>query len=248
MKAQGKKRLLLNDDQRRLLAVKGKSLGRKALMELTTIVTPDTIMRWHRKLVAEKWDHSERRKSVKTTITGLESNIRSEYLKNNPANILIKELKYLSEYYKTDYYNGYEIFEDCWGLGGFKFLSVHAPFDGRISHRGIDTGDFVISAASSRIMGESLITLNRVGHFRIIFHVPESTATQMQIGQSVELKVDSIKDHKFTGEIKRTTGELDKQTRTLRVEAEVKDDKSYLLPGMYGTITVRLNRPNTPVK
>ena len=35
MKAQGKKRLLLTDDQRRLLAVKGKSLGRKALMELT---------------------------------------------------------------------------------------------------------------------------------------------------------------------------------------------------------------------
>ena len=52
MKAQGKKRLLLTDDQRRLLAVKGKSLGRKTLMELTTIVTPDTIMRWHRTLVA----------------------------------------------------------------------------------------------------------------------------------------------------------------------------------------------------
>ena len=33
----------------RVLAVKGKSLGRKALMELTTIVTPDTILRWHRK-------------------------------------------------------------------------------------------------------------------------------------------------------------------------------------------------------
>ena len=45
MKAPGKKRLLLTDDQRRLLAVKGKSLGRKALMELTTIVTPDTILR-----------------------------------------------------------------------------------------------------------------------------------------------------------------------------------------------------------
>ena len=43
MKAQGKKRLLLNDDQRRLLAVKGKSLGQKSLRELTTIVTPDTI-------------------------------------------------------------------------------------------------------------------------------------------------------------------------------------------------------------
>jgi putative transposase len=33
-------------------------------MELTTIVTPDTILRWHRKLVAQKWDYSECRKSV----------------------------------------------------------------------------------------------------------------------------------------------------------------------------------------
>ena len=64
MKAQGKKRLSLTDDQRRLLAVKGKSLGRKALMELTTIVTPDTILRWHRTLVAQKWDYSERRQKV----------------------------------------------------------------------------------------------------------------------------------------------------------------------------------------
>ena len=47
----GKKRILLNDGQRRLLAVKGKALGRKALSELTTIVTPDTILRWHRQLI-----------------------------------------------------------------------------------------------------------------------------------------------------------------------------------------------------
>ena len=62
LEAQGRKRVLLNDDQRRLLAVKGKVLGRKALSELTTIVTPDTILRWHRKLVAKKWDYSDRRK------------------------------------------------------------------------------------------------------------------------------------------------------------------------------------------
>jgi putative transposase len=47
-----------------LLAVKGKSLGRKALIELTTIVTPDTILRWHRTLVAQKWNYSDRRASV----------------------------------------------------------------------------------------------------------------------------------------------------------------------------------------
>jgi len=63
LESHGKKRILLNDAQRRLLAVKGKTLGRKALTELTTIVTPDTILRWHRELVAQKWDYSERRKN-----------------------------------------------------------------------------------------------------------------------------------------------------------------------------------------
>ena len=60
----GKKRILLNDDQRRRLAVKGKMLGRKLLEQLVTIVTPDTILRWHRQLVAQKWDYSHRRKNV----------------------------------------------------------------------------------------------------------------------------------------------------------------------------------------
>ncbi len=57
----GTKRVLLNDDQRRRLAVKGKVLGLVRLRELAGIVTPETILRWHRQLVARKWDYSERR-------------------------------------------------------------------------------------------------------------------------------------------------------------------------------------------
>ena len=43
----GKRRILLNDDQRRRLAVKGKILGRKMLQQVGTLFTPDTILRWH---------------------------------------------------------------------------------------------------------------------------------------------------------------------------------------------------------
>lgn len=53
-------RILLNDNQRIRLAVKGKILGRKRLSEMRTLFTPDTILRWHRKLVAAKHTHARK--------------------------------------------------------------------------------------------------------------------------------------------------------------------------------------------
>ena len=57
----GERRLRLNDDQRRRLAVKAKGMGRKLLGEVATIVTPETLLRWHRNLIAQKYDGSGRR-------------------------------------------------------------------------------------------------------------------------------------------------------------------------------------------
>jgi hypothetical protein len=57
----GGTRLHLNDDQRRRLAAKGKAIGRWALDEVATIVTPDTILGWHRRLIALNWTFKRRR-------------------------------------------------------------------------------------------------------------------------------------------------------------------------------------------
>src|SRR5262245_35843468 len=58
----GSQRVRLTDDQRRLLAVKGKAVGRRRLAGIVGIVTPDTILRWYRTLVAKKYDGSPARR------------------------------------------------------------------------------------------------------------------------------------------------------------------------------------------
>jgi len=83
----GKRRILLDDDQRRRLAVKGKVLGRKLLDQVGTLFTPDTILRWHRLLVARKWDYSDRRQK-KSGRPALSQEIRDLVLriaKENPT-------------------------------------------------------------------------------------------------------------------------------------------------------------------
>src|SRR5215831_15801076 len=57
-------RVQLTDAEHQTLEKIGKKLGKQALEEVATIVQPSTILAWHRKLVAQKFDGSEQRKSV----------------------------------------------------------------------------------------------------------------------------------------------------------------------------------------
>jgi putative transposase len=59
----GGRRLRLTDDDRRRLAARAYRLGRRMLREIATIVTPDTLLRWHRQLVAAKWTSATSRSS-----------------------------------------------------------------------------------------------------------------------------------------------------------------------------------------
>jgi hypothetical protein len=69
-------RLLFTDGQRRRPALRAKALGRKGLVKISTRVTPDTLLRWYRRLIARKYDGSRtRRPGRPKTTTGIDGRI-----------------------------------------------------------------------------------------------------------------------------------------------------------------------------
>src|SRR3982074_3762920 len=57
----GRRRLVFTNSERRALATYAKKIGTKALRNLDPLVSPATLLRWHRDLVAQKWTLLERR-------------------------------------------------------------------------------------------------------------------------------------------------------------------------------------------
>jgi putative transposase len=66
----GDRRPRLDNNQRRRLAVRAKVLGRRVLGEIASVVTPETLLAWHRKLVAQKYDGTARLAAGRPRIAG----------------------------------------------------------------------------------------------------------------------------------------------------------------------------------
>jgi putative transposase len=65
----GRRRLRFTNDQRTRLAAKARTLGRRALTEIRSIVTPDTLLAWHRALIVRKYDGHLRRVPGRPCVT-----------------------------------------------------------------------------------------------------------------------------------------------------------------------------------
>ena len=72
----GGRRPRLTDDDRRLLAARAYRLGRQVLREIATIVAPDTLLRWHRRLIARKWTYAKKGTSRRGVLAEIRQLVR----------------------------------------------------------------------------------------------------------------------------------------------------------------------------
>lgn len=81
----GRKRLRFTDKERRRLAIRAKKLERKAIGDSNCIVTPDTLLRWYRELVASKYDGSKKRGPGKAQVSETIRKLAVRMAKENPG-------------------------------------------------------------------------------------------------------------------------------------------------------------------
>jgi HlyD family secretion protein len=121
------------------------------------------------------------------------------------------------------------------------YAVIRAPYDGIVTQRQINTGDFAQSAASGKSV--PLFSMMRTEPLRIVVDVPEADAGWMRIGLPATLSVDGIKNQPFPCVVQRMSEMLDPSTRTLRIELELTDRTNGLRCGMYGAATITNDRP-----
>lgn len=121
-----------------------------------------------------------------------------------------------------------------------EYATLRAPFDGVVTHRGVDPGDLVRAAGGTGSSSEPHFTVAHVDKVRVRTIVPEADATFVDVGDAVSIHLASAGLPAVEGYVTRTSGSLDPSTRTMTVEIELDNPKGRLLPGMYGEATITL--------
>ncbi len=110
--------------------------------------------------------------------------------------------------------------------------TLRAAFAGKLGISTVNPGQYVKA-------GDKLVTLQSLDAVLIDFYLPQQELSQVAIGQQIIVTTDSYPGKTFTGRVTAVNPKVDPDTRNVQIEATVSNPGHLLLPGMYGTVTVK---------
>jgi RND family efflux transporter MFP subunit len=119
-------------------------------------------------------------------------------------------------------------------LEGFKVVT--APFDGIVTARNTDLGDYIAAGA-----GTQLFRMQQTSPLRVYVNVPQDFADLVKIGTEGDLTLEEFPGRKFVGHVTNTAKTIDPISRTLLTELQVPNETGDLLPGAYVLIKLQVN-------
>ncbi len=121
------------------------------------------------------------------------------------------------------------------------YSQITAPFSGVITRRYADTGAMIQAGTASNTQSMPLVQLSQNDRLRLVLPVPGSIVPKIQIGTPVEVQVQSL-GKSIRGTVSRFAQKLDLSTRTMETEVDVPNPQLLLMPGMYATAILDLDR------
>ena len=122
------------------------------------------------------------------------------------------------------------------------FKKVKAPFAGTIVQRDIDIGDLVNAGSGSGIKALYRVVLDQP--MRVFVDVPQSAAGDLLMGNAMAtITVGGAAGQHYVGSVSRTSRAINPQSRTLRVEVDIRNADARLVPGMYVEVSFTLKNP-----
>jgi RND family efflux transporter MFP subunit len=125
------------------------------------------------------------------------------------------------------------------------YTKITAPFDGVITHRYTDPGSMIQAGTASQAV--PLVRISDNYRLRLDFPVSVDAVKNIKEGDPVDVSVDSIGNKTFTRKITRYSRRVDDATRTMTVEMEVPNPNLELVPGMYATVILKVDRRKNAV-
>jgi RND family efflux transporter MFP subunit len=116
------------------------------------------------------------------------------------------------------------------------FKIVRAPFNGIVTARNTDIGDYIASGS-----GSQLFRMQQTSPLRVYVNVPQIFAQMVKIGTEGDLTLDEFPGRKFLGQVTNTARAIDPTSRTLLTELQVPNETGELFPGAYALITLQVN-------
>jgi len=111
--------------------------------------------------------------------------------------------------------------------------NIRAPFAGRLGIREVDVGQFVEP-------GDRLARLEAVQQMLVEFPVPQRYIGQLRVDQPLQITSDAWPDEPLMGKIQALESQVNRKTRTLRVQGIVDNPDERLVPGMFVQVDVEL--------
>jgi RND family efflux transporter MFP subunit len=113
-----------------------------------------------------------------------------------------------------------------------EYTKILAPYDGVVTQRNVNSGDFVQPAAAG-MKGQALFVVDQIDPVRVFVNVPGADAPLIKDGGAVTLELQGAGGQVIQGKVTRNARSLNPQARTLRTEIDLPNLQGKLLPGMY---------------